>query len=123
MATKKRIPLVDHHVLHDLEDDLQDPMSARDFARDFVRAWDDKYHRLETAVCVHDQPAALDAVLSVKITAVMVGAPRLAKSAIELERRIRKGDMRSSEEALENIHTCGDETMQELMTTYLNRET
>lgn len=121
MATRKRIPLVDHHVLHELEDDLQDPLSARAFAQDFVRAWDGRFFRLRDAIFVQDQPAALDAVLSVKISAVMVGAPRLAESALQLERMIRKSDLRCTDEALEAVHTCGDSTMRELLTTYINR--
>ena len=57
------------------------------FARDYAAMWDQRYSRLALAVENQDRAAALDAIISLRITSAMVGGLRLARLAEMLETR------------------------------------
>jgi HPt (histidine-containing phosphotransfer) domain-containing protein len=58
-----------------------------------------------------DRAASLDACLSVKSSAAMVGALRLSAVASELERAIRAGDPAASRALLPQLSEVGERSM------------
>lgn len=112
-------PLVDQRVLYELEEDFNGPAAVHDFARNFIQSWEGKYQRLAASVHHRDQERAQEAVLSVKVTSIMVGASRLAHLAAQLEELIENNDMASATEALTGLGRCGSDTRTELLVTYI----
>ncbi|RII87133.1 Hpt domain-containing protein, partial [Clavibacter michiganensis] len=82
-----------------------------DFLRFFVDLWPTRWERLDAAVRAGDRPAALDAVLSVKSSAAMVGALRLSDAAGQLERAIRAADHARAQAMLPDLHEVGERSM------------
>lgn len=114
------LPLVDAAVLAELEDELAGSGLAQSFARDYAAMWDQRYTRLAQAVTSQDSAAALDAVISLKITSVMVGGLRLAKLAELMETLIRQGEFGQGQLLLKRLAKDGGQTISELRATYSN---
>lgn len=112
------LPLVDAAVLAELDDELAGTGLAQSFARDYAAMWDQRYSRLAQAVTSQDSAAALDAVISLKITSVMVGGLRLAKLAELLEALIRQGEFGQGQLLLKRLAKDGGQTISELRATY-----
>lgn len=108
------LPLLNEEVLQDLEQQLDGSAIARNFSRDFINIWDDRYSKLADAITGGDEDASLDAVLSVKITSMMLGATRLAEIAKDLERVIRSGNLDAAATALPGLWVCGNQTVNKL---------
>ena len=113
------LPLVDAGVLEDLEEELNGSELAVRFARDYAAMWDKRYSRLAAAVERQDGAAALDAIISLKITSAMVGGLRLARLAETLEKVIRQGDFDRSQKLMERVAHNGDRTVSELQANYI----
>lgn len=113
------LPLVDAKVLKELEDELAGPILAKRFARDYAAMWDLRYTKLATAVESQDKAAALDAVISLKITSIMVGGVRLAKLAELLEALIRGGNFGEGQVLMTQVAQDGGQTVSELQATYI----
>lgn len=107
-------PLVDPSALQDLGAQLDNPAAAKGFARDYANMWQQRYHSLSSAVSRGDQAGALDAVLSLKTSSVMVGGVRLAQLAGELEDAVRRADMDRARSLLGDVAERGSETVDEL---------
>lgn len=85
-----RQPLVDHAVLARLRSDLQpDPGACDSFIRNYIRLLPHRLDNLSRAAESMDADAAMDAVLSLKTSSMMVGASRLGVLAGDLEQRLR----------------------------------
>jgi hypothetical protein len=108
------LPLLRAEVLKGLGDELDDSVAAPGFVRDFIAVWDARYAKLANAVKKHDQDASLDAVLSVKVTSLMLGASRLAQLSTDLEASIRTANMSAAEGLLPAIQECGQLTIERL---------
>lgn len=113
------LPLVDAGILEDLEDQLNGSELAVRFARDYAAMWDQRYTRLAAAVQSEDRAAALDAIISLKITSAMVGGVRLARLAEILEKVIRLGDFGQGQALMERVAHSGDRTVSELQANYI----
>ncbi|MDT0195031.1 MULTISPECIES: Hpt domain-containing protein [unclassified Arthrobacter] len=113
------LPLVDAAVLEELEDELAGSGLAQRFARDYAAMWDQRYARLAAAVDNQDRDSALDAVISLKITSMMVGGLRLAKLAELLEAVIRIGDFGQSKVLMVRVAEDGGHTVSELQANYI----
>lgn len=113
-------PLVDAQVLRDLEEELGNPTVARSFARDFTEVWEERHRKLADAVARGDVAASHDAVLSVKITSLMVGAARLAQLAVKLEKALCLGHLKDAPGVVAEIQDCGARTVRELRVTYID---
>ena len=113
------LPLVDLSVLRQLEEELGDPEVARSFAKDYISIWDKRIQYLMRSMADDDPDAAMDAVLSLKNSAFMVGGTRLASLAVELERIIRNGDLPSAQARVADITEVGQATIQALQQCYL----
>ncbi|MFT2752630.1 Hpt domain-containing protein [Clavibacter sp. Sh2088] len=82
-----------------------------DFLRFFVDLWPSRWERLDAAVRAGDRAAALDACLSVKSSAAMVGALRLSGIASHLEGAIRAADQDGSRALLSDLREVGERSM------------
>lgn len=113
------LPLVDTDTLLELEEQLDGAELALRFARDYAAMWDQRCTRLATAVQNQDIEAALDAVISLRITSAMVGGLRLARLAEILENVIRQGDFGQGLKVMERIAANGGKTVSELQSNYI----
>ncbi|WP_051442010.1 Hpt domain-containing protein [Arthrobacter sp. H14] len=114
VASAENRRFVDAAVLQAFENEIGDPVIAREFVRDFVGVWADRYEKLATAVARRDRAAALDAVLSIKITSLMLGAALLAELASDLEDLIRQSDMDGAIAGMPHLLLCGNQTVEVL---------
>lgn len=112
------LPLVDAAVLQDLEDQLGQPDVAWTFANDYAAMWAHRLRNLTESVEREDRPAALDALISLKVSSAMVGGLRLAET---LEATLREGDLRDGAPILTMISIHGRATVDELQLTYLRK--
>ncbi|CAI3802003.1 Hpt domain-containing protein [Pseudarthrobacter sp. MM222] len=114
------VPLVDLSVLRQLEEELGDSEVARSFAEDYISIWDKRITYLMRSLADNDPDAAMDAVLSLKNSAFMVGGSRLASLAVDLERILRNGDLPSAQARVSAIAEVGQATIQALQQCYLS---
>ncbi|MGW9412708.1 Hpt domain-containing protein [Arthrobacter cupressi] len=120
-ATGSGQPLLDLAVFQLLEDQLDNPLIARSFASDFAKLWTLRYEVLAGAVERGDIAGALEAILSLKTSSIMVGGMRLAGLAGEFEEHIRKGGVRDARSLLAAVAECGHATVLELQGSYVLR--
>lgn len=116
------LPLVSGEVFNDLQAALQDTDSARRYLLSYLAMWDGRFVRLSAAVSSGSAEAAIDAVLSVRTSAQMVGALRLATLAAGIERHLAVGDIQAGASLLDELEACGQLTMEELGGKFLPRE-
>jgi hypothetical protein len=124
-ATEARaadMPLLDLSVLQRLEEELGDAGIAQAFASDYIGLWDKRIQYLMRSVAANDHDAAMDAVLSMKNSAFMVGGARLAGLAVELEGIIRNLDLSSAPARVAAIAEVGQATIKALQDCYLVRD-
>lgn len=110
--------MVDEAALEDLAEQLGGPDMARNFARDYAAVWGQRQRRLTVSVVHADLAAALDAVISLKVTSAMVGGSRLEHLARKMEKVIRKGDLEEAAALLVLIVAQGHATVEELQRRY-----
>lgn len=113
------LPVLDLAVLHELEEDMGGAGVARAFAKDYIGIWDKRQGYLEQSVRNNDAELAMDAVLSLKNSAFMVGALRLASLAVELERLLRTSDLPAVNGLLPVVAQTGRDTVSALKKNYL----
>lgn len=111
--------VIDPAVLDELADQLQRPDIAHQFARDYAALWEQRQRRLTSAVEGQDHAAALDAVISLKISSAMVGGRHLAILAGKLQAHIQAGDLHSGQAMLPAVADSGRATVDELRLGYL----
>jgi HPt (histidine-containing phosphotransfer) domain-containing protein len=116
------VPLVDLSVLRQLEEELGDAEVARSFAKDYISIWDKRILYLKRSTADEDSDAAMDAVLSLKNSAFMVGAARLASLAVELELIIRNEGLPTAQARVAEINDVGQATIQALQQCYLSQD-
>jgi len=116
------LPVLDLDVLHELEEDMGNTGVAHNFARDYIKIWDKRRTYLEASVEDDDAEAAMDAVLSLKNSAMMVGAARLAQLAVNLERLVKSGDLSAVRRLLPFVALTGEQTVSGLKQGYLPPE-
>ncbi|WP_314191526.1 Hpt domain-containing protein [uncultured Arthrobacter sp.] len=113
------LPVLDLDVLRELEEDMGSTGVAHNFARDYIRIWDKRRTYLEASIADDDAEAAMDAVLSLKNSALMVGAARLAQLAVQLERLVKSGDLPGVRRLLPFVALTGEQTVCGLKLGYL----
>jgi HPt (histidine-containing phosphotransfer) domain-containing protein len=114
--------VLDLSVLRELEEELGGSGVAHNFARDYISIWEKRLRYLERSVEDNDPDAAMDAALSLKNSALMVGATRLAKLAIEVQRLVKNGDFAGVQQLLPAVAGAGELTVKELKLGYLPPE-
>ncbi|MDK1360204.1 hypothetical protein QNO00_07980 [Arthrobacter sp. zg-Y1219] len=91
--------------------DAMGPASCREFVGNYVALWESRYERLHRAVTGADDAAAMDVVLSIKISSEMAGAMRLAALASAAQQRLVRSGAVDLASMLGVIAACGRETM------------
>jgi hypothetical protein len=76
---------------------------------------------LVVAIEDEDRDAALDAVISVKVSSAMVGGARMSRLAESLETCIRNGDFPAGRALLDTFAGYGAATVNELRTRYITK--
>lgn len=104
-ARRQRVPLLDPDVLAELEAEI--PGAGARFASSFTGMWERRLARIEEALQEGDAEESLEAVRSLRVSAVMVGAPRLAAEAAALEDALRSGPAAAQ---LGRVRACGQRT-------------
>jgi hypothetical protein len=84
-------PVLDPDVVRQLGEELRDPRAAAGVAEEFVSLLAGRTRRLQAAVSGRRDEEALDRVLSLKVTAAMVGARSLQAQVERLEVLVRGG--------------------------------
>ncbi|WP_104116302.1 Hpt domain-containing protein [Arthrobacter sp. B1805] len=120
-AGGRAAPLIDLHVLQDLEDDFYDPSVVERFALDFSATLDGKIRRLEQRLQDDDLAGAQDAVLSLTTSSVMVGARQLAHATLAVQRFVSAADLDACRRSITLLRACASDTEHELRTTYPRR--
>lgn len=113
------LPILDLTVLQELEEDMGGSGVARAFAKDYIGIWEKRLAYLQQSIAENDPELAMDAVLSLKNSAFMVGGSRLASLAVESERLIRAADLPAVRELLPVIAQTGAQTVAALKRSYL----
>lgn len=114
-------PIVSEQVFTDLQADLEEPDVTLQFLLNYLQMWDNRYTRLSEAINAGNRETAMDAVLSVRTSARMIGALRLAQRAADIERYLLAGDTQSAALLLGELEQCGGATMQQLRRRFLPR--
>ncbi|GGH91122.1 Hpt domain-containing protein [Arthrobacter liuii] len=83
---------VDPQIIQDLGRELNSPQLALRFLTDFLAMLPPRFTRIQTAVAAQDREDAMDAVLSLKITAAMTGASEIEASCLALQASIKNED-------------------------------
>lgn len=108
------LPLVDRGVLDLLHEELAAPELYRAYVGRYLEMWPDRYRRLVSAVDAEDDEALMDAVLSVKTSAGMLGALRLEQLVLDMEDAVRKRRMDRVRALLAELELCGQFTTEQL---------
>jgi HPt (histidine-containing phosphotransfer) domain-containing protein len=106
-------PLISGDVFSALQADVN-PEVARRYLMQYLQMWDGRYTRLSSAITAGNKEAAVDAVLSVRTSAQMMGALRLAAVAARIEEALAGGETRRAVPLLDELEACGRLTMEEL---------
>lgn len=115
------LPIVSERIFTDLQADLEEPDVTVRFLLNYLEMWDGRFLRLSAAVSAGDRPKAMDAVMSVRTSARMIGALRLAQCAADTERHLFAGDTKGAALLLDDLELCGRDTMEELRRRFLPR--
>ena len=115
------VPLVSAEVFNDLQADLEDVGIAHRYLLEYLQMWEGRFLRLSAAITARNKDAAMDAVLSVRTSARMIGALRLAQLAADIEQHLAAGDTQRAGSSLDELEVCGRLTMEELRDRFLPR--
>lgn len=107
-------PLITREVLDILRDEIAAPEVYGEYVGRSLAMWPSRYRRLASALNSGDEEALMDAVLSVKTSAGMMGALRLARLAAEMEDAVRERRMSVVRALLDELENCGRLTMEQL---------
>lgn len=107
-------PLLDHLVLKELTEDVG-PKAATAFAREFSAMWPRRRDALASALVHADPEAAMDAILSLRVSSAMVGARRLEELAAHLETSLRTRGLAGTAHLMDEVEHCGEETVHVLI--------
>lgn len=91
--------------------------SCQEYITNYISLWDDRFDRLCRAVISADDEAAMDVVLSIRISSQMAGAERLATLAHSAQHLLAHSGVAELATMIAGIAVCGRETMTCLLTT------
>ncbi|MDF9278937.1 Hpt domain-containing protein [Arthrobacter sp. EH-1B-1] len=114
-------PLLDLTQLWAMESDFPSPEPVHRFVEDFILIWNDRLVRLRNALAEGDHPAAVNVLLGIKVSAVMIGATQLKYVAEAIESELRQGTAGVTKDLLDALAECGTQTIHQLSRKYLHR--
>lgn len=94
------LPVLDFQCIRDLGEDLSSPVAAREFLATYLELLPSRLAAVMSTVSVQDSNAAMDRVISLKVSSSMAGALRLSALSAELELMVRAGAWQSADAAL-----------------------
>lgn len=97
------LPVLDFQCIANLGEEMDNPAAAQAFLATYLELLPERLTCITAAVSVKDKEAALDRVVSLKVTSSMVGARQLAALSTELESLVRTAAWTSAAEALEPL--------------------
>ena len=112
--TYQDLPVVARGVLDVLQGELASPELYKEYVGRYLEMWPGRYQRMVSALDADDQEALMDAVLSVKTSAGMLGAVRLQQLALTIENAVRKQQMDGVRAVLNELEGCGQITSEQL---------
>lgn len=114
------LALVRSDEIKELSDELEGlPELGLEFASAYVTMWPTRLGRLHDAVNAADLPAARDAVGSIKVSAMMVGADQLEDAADVVTRAVTAGDLEAARAAVLPLAEVGEATLEALRHEFL----
>ncbi|KRF05082.1 hypothetical protein ASH00_11615 [Arthrobacter sp. Soil782] len=121
MAAHDLPPLLDLTQLWAMESDFPSPEPVHRFVEDFILIWNDRLMRLRSALADGDHPTAVNVLLGIKVSSVMIGAKQLRYVAGNIEAELRGGTAEVTESLLDALAECGTQTIHQLSREYLHR--
>ena len=85
-----------------------------------ITIWPGRFERIHAAVLAGHREDAMDAVLSLRSSSMMVGAARLGEMATDLILLLKGGRCAAAAEKLTALQLCGNETTCHLTASYIN---
>ena len=115
-----KVTVLSENVLDVLGDSLGDKQIGRVMAEKYRALLPGRIERLTTAMAEDDMDTALDAVKSLRVSSVMVGALELAELATLMEAEIGQGSIGTAAVLAPTLPAAGQRAATAL-TTYLSR--
>lgn len=109
-----RDKVIDRHIFEQLSSELGSPEAARRLVARYLELLDGRIGRLAGACEADDDSAAMDAVLSLKVSSAMVGAVALRDLAAQVEDCLRGGGCTAARGTLERVRCGGFDTARAL---------
>lgn len=106
-----KVPLVCVETLVSLQESLEGELSlCRSFVSRYVEMWPGRFDRIHAAVTAGNNEAALDSVLSLRSSSLMVGAAQLGELATDLFQLLEYRNHAEALSKLPALQACGDQT-------------
>lgn len=102
-----RDTVIDRHIFEQLATELGSPEAARRIASLYLELLEGRIGRLADACEADDEPTAMDAVLSLKVSSAMVGAIDMRDLAAEVEGCLIGGGCAAARGTLERVRYGG----------------
>ena len=115
------LPLVCTATLNSLEESLDGERElCLNFVCRYVEMWPGRFDRIYDAVSSGHDEEALDSALSLRSSALMVGAAQLGKLTNDLIRLLGSGCPSVTAKRLAALKACGNQTAWQLTTSYID---
>lgn len=116
-----RLPLVCAATLHALEDSLEGERTlCRNFVCRYVGMWPGRFDRIHKAITAGHHQDAMDSALSLRSSAMMVGAAQLSERTSNLISALETGCNAVAVKQLTALRKCGNQTAAQLTSSYVN---
>lgn len=113
-AKLEDLPLLSFGTFEALREEVDGSPAFDGFIDRYMSLWPVRHSRLVDACHNHDHEAAMDAILSIRSSAQMIGALRLAAHTLESESVLRSRESRTGKTMLTALDACGQATMIQL---------
>lgn len=118
---KAKRSLVSLEILLELEDSLDGERSlAQNFVSRFIDMWPQRFDHIYAAVTSGNNANALDSTLSLRSSALMVGASQLGTLSNDLIRLLEGCSHSEAIMKMASLKSCGNSTTAQLRTLYLS---
>lgn len=115
------MPLVCTETLESLEDSLDGERAlCRSFVCRYIDMWPERFARICDAVTAGHKEHAMDAILSLRSSSLMVGAVQLGDLANEVVKALETGHCSAAAPHLSALRRCGNRTTGQLASGYVN---
>lgn len=117
---RQQLPIVDSEVLTELEEDTGITVAHR-FVSDYISMWTRRMDAVSQSLAHNDSGSTKEALMSVRSSALMVGARRLADVALTMEVQAANGNLAAVRQSLPVLVNTAELTVRALNEDYLRR--